>query len=224
MGRGEFRKEDSSGCLAPATPSVLGVGSALESKGRRADTSTRPEAMRITGGFHRGRNLRTPKAAGLRPTTERVRGAIFSILGQGVCKGARVLDLYAGTGIMGIEALSRDASWADFVEVDGKLVRQIHDNLDDMSLAGKSRVYRAKVESVLGRLVGGYDLVFSDPPYRLDVWDELMGAVGERGFVNEGGAVVLEYRFGTDVSETYGVLKQDMNRRYGDTAIALYRT
>jgi 16S rRNA G966 N2-methylase RsmD len=120
---------------------------------------------------------------------------------------------------MGIEALSRDASWADFVEVDGKLVRQIHDNLDDMSLAGKSRVYRAKVESVLVRLVGGYDLVFADPPYRLDVWDELMGAVGERGFVNEGGVVVLEYRFGTDVSETYGVLKQDMNRRYGNRGI-----
>ena len=180
--------------------------------------------MRITGGFHRGRKLRTPKAAGLRPTTERVRGAIFSILGQETCRGARVLDLYAGTGIMGIEALSRDASSADFVEVDGKLVRQIRDNLDDMSLSGKSRVYRAKVENVLGRLGGGYDLVFSDPPYRLDVWDQLMGAVGERGFVNEGGVVVLEYRFGTDVSETYGVLRQDMNRRYGDTAIAVYRT
>jgi len=207
-----------------ATSRVLEMGSALELKGRRAVTSTGPETMRITGGFHRGRNLRTPRAVGLRPTTERVRGAIFSILGQEACKGARVLDLYAGTGIMGIEALSRDASWADFVEVDGRLVRQIRDNLDDMSLAGKSQVYRAKVDSVLGRLVGGYDLVFSDPPYRLDVWDQLMGTVGERGFVNEGGVVVVEYRFGTDVSETYGVLRQDMNRRYGDTAIAVYRT
>ena len=179
--------------------------------------------MRITGGFHRGRRLRTPKAMGLRPTTERVRGAIFSILGQGACRGARVLDLYAGTGVLGIEALSRDASWTDFVEVDGKLVRHIRDNLREMSLAEKSRVYRAKVESVLGRLVRGYDLVFADPPYRVNVWEQLMGTVGKLGFVNEGGIVVLEYRFGTGLSETYGVLTQETNRRYGDTAIAVYR-
>ena len=180
--------------------------------------------MRVTSGTARGRSLKSLRSPVLRPTSGRVRSALFSMLSSLDADLSRVLDLYAGTGALGIEALSRDASWADFVEVDGKLVRQIHDNLDDMSLTGKSRVYRAKVESVLGRLVGGYDLVFSDPPYRLDVWDELMGAVGERGFVNEGGVVVLEYRFGTDVSETYGVLKQDMNRRYGDTAIAVYRT
>ena len=179
--------------------------------------------MRITGGFHRGRRLRAPKAVGLRPTSERVRGAIFSILGQGACKGARVLDLYAGTGMLGIEALSRGASWADFVEVDGRLVRYMRDNLREMSLAEKSRVYRARAERVLDRLAGGYDLVFVDPPYRVNVWEQMMGTVGKRGFVNESGAVVLEYRFGTGLAETYGALRQETNRRYGDTAIAVYR-
>ena len=179
--------------------------------------------MRITGGFHRGRRLRAPKVLGLRPTSERVRGAIFSILGQEACKGARVLDLYAGTGMLGIEALSRGASWADFVEVDGRLVSHIRDSLRGMSLADKSRVYRAKVERVMGRLDGGYDLVFADPPYHVDVWEQMMGSVGRRGFVNENGVVVLEYRFGTALSETYGGLTQEMNRRYGDTAIAMYK-
>lgn len=179
--------------------------------------------MRMTGGSHRGRKLRVPGATGLRPTSERVRAAVFSILGPDACRGVRVLDLYAGTGMLGMEALSRGAEWTDFVEVDARLVRHMRSNLSEMSLEGQTRVYRARVERVLDRLTGGYGLVFADPPYAADVWDQVMGALGRHELVIEGGAVVAEHRYMTVLAETYGVLTQETRRRYGDTGITVYR-
>ena len=137
--------------------------------------------MRVTGGLLRGRRLRVAGSTRLRPTSDRVRGAIFSILGPDACVGAKVLDLYAGTGMLGIEALSRGAESAVFVEVDSTLVRRMRDNLREMSVNKRALVVRGRVERVLDDLDGGYDLVFADPPYRDEVWDELMDRLGKKG-------------------------------------------
>ena len=114
-----------------------------------------PLNVRITGGALRGRTLRAPRVTGLRPTADVVRAAIFAILGPEIVEGARVLDLYAGTGAMGIEALSRRAAWADFVEANGRLARGLRDNLRRLSVEERSRVYGARVEATLAHLPGG---------------------------------------------------------------------
>ncbi|MCH7626588.1 MAG: RsmD family RNA methyltransferase, partial [Chloroflexi bacterium] len=108
--------------------------------------------LRITGGELRGRRLKSAHGSGLRPTSERVRGAMFSIIGRDAVEGARVLDLYAGTGALGIEALSRGAAWADFVESGRGRCREIRDRLRELGLDDRSRVYAGRTLKVLGTL------------------------------------------------------------------------
>ena len=178
--------------------------------------------LRITGGELRGRRLRSARGSGLRPTSERVRGAIFSIVGRDAVEGARVLDLYAGTGALGIEALSRGAVWADFVEFGGGRCREIRDRLRELGLEDRSLVYVGKTSTVLATLSAAYDLVFADPPYEMDEWESVMYLLDARGLVSEGGQVVAEHRGGTDLAEGYGGLRKITSRRYGDTAVSIY--
>ena len=179
--------------------------------------------MRVTGGSLRGRRLRAIRSPRLRPTSDRVRGAIFSILGPGACEGARVLDLYAGTGMLGIEALSRGAEEAVFVEADAALARRMRANLRELSVHERAKVLRGRVERLLERLEGEFDLVFADPPYEEDAWDEVMGRLDGRGLVSARGAVIAEHRSGAATAETYGRLALETRRRYGDSSIAVYR-
>ena len=179
--------------------------------------------VRITGGTHRGRRLRSPGGTGLRPTTEKVRGAVFSILGRDVVHGARVLDLFAGTGVMGIEALSRGAEQADFVEVDALRAKSIREGLSGLSMDERGRVYRMRVERALVSLSGVYDLVFVDPPYDLEDWDALMDGIAASGLTEAEGEVVVEYSSRTSLATRYGGLVEDTRRRYGDTSITIYR-
>ena len=179
--------------------------------------------MRITGGTLKGHRLvGTTKSAALRPTSERVRGAIFSILGPHWVQEARVLDLYAGTGALGIEALSRGAAWVDFVEASTRLGRQIGENLSRLLLDTRSRVYRVRVEKALDVLPGGYDLAFADPPYSIDDWTSLLGRIGAGKLMRERGILVVEHRYGASISERYGQLARLTTKRYGDTAVSIY--
>ena len=180
--------------------------------------------MRITGGSLRGRRIRVASSTRLRPTSDRVRGAVFSILGMQACAGARVLDLYAGTGMLGVEALSRGASSSVFVESDGRLARRMRENLRDISMEEQTKVIRARVERVLDSLEGAFDLVFADPPYGAQVWSDLMGRLGRGDLLSERGVVVVEYRHGTSLADDYGVLTKQTSRRYGDSVIGVYRS
>ena len=178
--------------------------------------------LRITGGELRGRRLRSARGSGLRPTTERVRGAIFSIVGRDAVDGARVLDLYAGTGALGIEALSRGAVWADFVESNSGRSREIRDRLRELDLDDRSRVHAGKTLRIVGTLSTAYDLVFADPPYELDEWESAMSLLHARGLVKEGGQVVAEHGGATSLADAYGGLRLTTSRRYGDTAVSIY--
>ncbi|MBA2505357.1 MAG: 16S rRNA (guanine(966)-N(2))-methyltransferase RsmD [Thermoleophilaceae bacterium] len=117
--------------------------------------------MRVVAGAFKGRRLTAPAGLGTRPTSDRVRESLFQILGP--LEGLRVLDLYAGTGALGIEALSRGAGAAEFVEHDPEAIAAIHTNLDAIGTAG--RVHRGDVLGYLARGAGPFDLVFLDPPY-----------------------------------------------------------
>ena len=178
--------------------------------------------LRITGGVYRGRTLSSTRSDRLRPTTDRVRGAIFSIIGQGRVDGGRVLDLYAGTGALGIEALSRGAKWADFVESDARHARQIRENLRTLSLVDRSHVHQTRVERIVVTLTTTYDAVFIDPPYSMSDWGNLMTQLGQGGFVEENGVVIAEHRTGTLLAERYGKLVRESSRKYGDTSISIY--
>ena len=177
-------------------------------------------SVRIIGGKLGGRRLRG-EGKGLRPTTGRVRAAIFSILGDSVA-GAKALDLFAGTGALGIEALSRGAASADFVEADRRRAEQISRSLDDLGLREIGRVYRGRVERMLGRLPGRYDVVLIGAPYDLKTWDDLLEEIVETGVVGPEGVLVAEYRHGTDLQERYGALERRDSKRYGDSGVSVY--
>ena len=175
--------------------------------------------MRVIAGEWRGRPLKAPPGAATRPTSDRVREALFSILAAKV-PGARVLDLFAGSGALGIEALSRGAKTATFVDKAAPAIRAVGGNLE--ALGADGRVVRAEARRFLGgasRSGRSYDLVFLDPPYRLDA--ALAAALPEavKAVLAPGATVVSE-------SDRRAPLEIDLpiedERRYGDTLIRIH--
>jgi 16S rRNA (guanine966-N2)-methyltransferase len=178
---------------------------------------------RISGGSKRGHKLRSHGGIGLRPTSEKVRSAIFSLIGPESVNGARVLDLYAGTGALGIEALSRGAASAQFVESNPTRCGYIRRALQDLGFAERSRITRGKVEKVLLTIKERFDLVLADPPYRTDPWDTVMTSLLERETLEEGAVIVAEHAKTYEMADTYGDLNIWKRRRYGDTAVSIFR-
>jgi 16S rRNA (guanine966-N2)-methyltransferase len=183
--------------------------------------------MRITGGVHRSRPLRAPKGVNTRPTSDRVREALFAILqADRVLDGARVVDLYAGTGALGLEALSRGARHATFVECARSALEALRANVAALGLEREARIVPALVErsvEILSR-EGPFDLVLADPPYALVRTGELadtLGALVGRGFLAEDARVVVEHSRGDRSPSIEGLSVSDA-RRYGDTVLTLY--
>ena len=176
---------------------------------------------RISGGVYRGRTLRTPRASGLRPTSERVRAALFSIIGTEAVEGKRVADLYAGTGALGLEALSRGAAWVSFVERNGRLCSAIRDHLELLGLGCQAEARRGSVLRTIESLPGGYDLVMADPPYDSDELADLVDALQSPRLLNTGGLVVLEHRSDSEEEYTFGRFSLRASRTYGDTGITI---
>lgn len=176
--------------------------------------------MRIIGGTARGRRLHTPKGRGIRPTPEMVREAVFDILGE--VAGLAVLDLYAGTGAMGLEALSRGAAWATFVDRGRAALELIRRNaevcaFDTLAIvrADPSRGL-APVEAV-GR---HYDLVFCDPPYGQGLIPPTLARLEGSGLLSPGAVIVAEHAPADEVAGV-GRLQVSRSRRYGDVQITL---
>ena len=178
---------------------------------------------RITGGSERGRLLRASRSPELRPTPERVRAAVFSMIGPEAVESARVLDLYAGTGALGIEALSRGAGSVDFVESDAGRCREIRANLETLGLANRGKVHVGRVEKALSRLRGPFGLVLMDPPYDADPWDRVMTQLDGDGKLEREAMVVAEHSSRVDLATAYGALVRARNRSYGDTSVSVYR-
>jgi 16S rRNA (guanine(966)-N(2))-methyltransferase RsmD len=179
--------------------------------------------MRVVGGKSKGQKLKGAVAPGARPTTERVRAAIFNILQGEPHQQERVLDLFAGTGSLGIEALSRGASWADFVERDRRQCQVIQSNLETTGFSASARVYCADVDRSLATLPGPYELVLLDPPYRMLNLDEVLGKIGAApGLVAGGGKVVAGHSKHLTLSPQYGFLSLVSHRRYGDNVVDFY--
>ncbi|MFP5576849.1 MAG: 16S rRNA (guanine(966)-N(2))-methyltransferase RsmD [Acidimicrobiia bacterium] len=131
--------------------------------------------MRVVAGSARGRRIDAPPGTDTRPTTDRVREAVFNALGSlGVVAGAAVVDLFAGSGALGIEALSRGAASAHFVESDRRAVATIEHNLVTLGLADRAVVVPRPVHVAVADLPAPVDLVLADPPYAFDAWSDLL--------------------------------------------------
>ena len=141
--------------------------------------------MRVVAGYLGGRKIEAPSGNSTRPTTDRVREAVFNSLGSmGVIEGALVADLYAGSGAMGIEALSRGAAHCTFIENDRSALRVLNDNVAALGLAGDVTVIQGAVESHVQRL--DVDIVLADPPYDTANWADLMAHLSASLLVAEG--------------------------------------
>ena len=178
--------------------------------------------MRVVGGQFRGRRLRAPRGPDTRPATARVRESVFSALG-GRVEGARVLDLYAGSGSLGIEALSRGGGSAVFVERSRSALDALRANVRSLGVADSVRV----VSRDVGRFVAGhreatgFDIVFADPPW--DISSGRLAAILARvgDWINPGGVVVITRRKG-DAAPTISGLAVADQRRHGDALIIRY--
>src|SRR3990172_1663436 len=179
--------------------------------------------MRVSGGVARGRRLKSPREGATRPTSDLVRGAIFDMLESLGADLSRVLDLYAGTGALGIEALSRGAGWCDFVERDFRSCRLIEENLALTGLRGRAQVHRATAEKAVARLKGAYTLVLADPPYADESTPRVLEGLASSGGLAEEGLVVLEHSRRRAVPEKLGALALKQTRRHGDTCVSIYR-
>ena len=174
--------------------------------------------MRITGGSLKGLKLVFPRIPGVRPMTERTRKALFDILGPRV-RGARVLDLFSGTGALGLEALSRGAEEVVFAEGSSRMVRVILENLKRSGFREKARVLRVQLPRELYRLPKGpYDLIFITPPYGTGLGRETLARL-KAPLLAEEGLIMLEERKQEGFSAENTPWKLIETRRYGETVL-----
>jgi len=161
------------------------------------------------------------KPGTLRPTASRVRLALFSIIASHLV-GARVLDLFAGSGALGIEALERGSASVDFVERSRKIAAALTANLFRLGLGDRTRVFTLRAEKAIEKLDDGYDLIFMDPPYNYQELTGLVEKITAGPLIRRTGHLVVEHFKGRVLPEEVGGFSVEKARRYGDTAITIY--
>jgi 16S rRNA (guanine966-N2)-methyltransferase len=187
--------------------------------------------MRVIAGTYRSRILKSLKGLALRPTSDRLRETLFNVLGPSV-SGARFLDLFAGTGAIGIEALSRGAAEIVFIENYAPAAKLIRRNLDSLAIRSGFTVFPTDVlrglEMLATRLKdasAGFDFVFLDPPYAAaEEYARVLKFLGAADLLAPGGIVVAEHRRSFDLPEEAGVLGRVRVLRQGDAALSFYRS
>jgi len=180
--------------------------------------------MRVIAGELGGRRLHAPHGDRTRPTSDRVREALFMSLGS--LAGGRVVDLYAGSGALAIEALSRGAAWADLVEPDLRARAAIARNLEELGLDGRAKVWPLRLPGGLGRIPAALHeaaVVFADPPYGGRDARAVLAALGAPGVLAPGARFVLETHAKDDVPGRDGTLALERERQYGETLVHVYK-
>jgi len=187
-------------------------------------------AMRIIAGSLRSRRLEAPPGLATRPSSDRLRETLFNVLAPRI-EGAVFLDLYAGSGAVGLEALSRGAARVEFVERDAAALKVMRGNLERLGIAGGFRVHAAGVGAFLRRVVEAgkkreqYDIVFLDPPWEAtDEYAATLGLLGgaAAGLLGEEALVIAEHRKKQRLVERYGSLERMRLLEQGDAALSFY--
>ena len=179
--------------------------------------------MRIITGKAKGHRLKVPKGTVVRPATDLVRGAIFSILETTTSDWAQVLDLFAGSGALGIEALSRGAGWVDFVERKPRCCAIIKQNLEKAKLEAQAHIYCCSVAKAISFLNKEYSIILIDPPYSDSSIGSLVTQLATSKLVGVGSTVVVTHSSHLPLSSSYAALNLIKERRHGDSCIAVYQ-
>jgi 16S rRNA (guanine966-N2)-methyltransferase len=179
--------------------------------------------MRVIAGKSKGKKLKSPKG-NTRPLSDQAKESLFNIL-QPYTEGSRFLDLFAGSGGVGIEAISRGAVLSVFVELDKKTVQVIRDNLALCGFTDKAEVYNYDVlrsVKILKRKEDKFDIIFIGAPYGSPALESVMEELSDGTLLDDGGIVIAEYRAKHNISEEFGKLKRVREARYGDTVLSFY--
>jgi 16S rRNA (guanine(966)-N(2))-methyltransferase RsmD len=184
------------------------------------------DAMRITAGSLRGRRLAAGRGKAIRPTSSRVREAIFNLL-QDRIDGARVLDLFAGAGALGIEALSRGAISVLFVDSSRTAKKTIEENLKQLEIGEHGQVFCSEVKKTIGALSQSgerFQVIFIDPPYGKGMAEDSLQAIAQGSILSQDGIVLVEHDKREQIDDEYGILRLKTSKRYGDTRVSVFVT
>ena len=178
--------------------------------------------MRVIAGKYKGRKLESPDNYDIRPTTDKAKEALFSILYNDI-PGARVLDLFAGSGGLGIEALSRGAAECIFADHSRKSVSLVRRNLEACHVEEPARVLAGDYRKILAGLEGSFDIILMDPPYDAGLLEEAFRLIQDHGLLSEGGVIVCEHRKEEELPEEVSGFVMEKQRRYGIVKLSIYR-
>ena len=179
--------------------------------------------MRVIAGKAKGHRLKVPKGTTTRPATDLVRGAIFSILENVAGDWTEVLDLFSGSGALGIEALSRGAGWVDFVERKPRCCDIIRENLEKVKLTGQAHVYCCSVAKAFSFLNKEYNIILMDPPYSDSSIGTLIEQLANSRLVGKETTLIVTHSPHLILDPTYASLNLIKEHRHGDSYIAVYR-
>ena len=179
--------------------------------------------VRVIAGKAKGHKLKVPKGTVTRPATDLVRGAIFSILESTATDWAQVVDLFAGSGALGIEALSRGAGWVDFVEREPRCCDIIRQNLEKTKLGAQAHIYCCSVAKALSFLDKEYGIILMDPPYSNSSIGNLVAQLATSKLVGTDSVIVVTHSPRLSLNSTYAPLNLIKEHRHGDSCIAVYR-
>lgn len=178
--------------------------------------------MRVITGKARGVTLKTPDGMQTRPTSDRVKEALFSIINFDI-PGARVLDLFGGTGQLGIEALSRGAASATFVDAGEPACKLIRENLKRTKLEADAKVVRSDYLTYLNRCREEYTIIFLDPPYAEVFLENSLKRIAEIDILQSNGIIVAERPLGKELTQEMEGFTRSKDYKYGNTLLTIYR-
>jgi 16S rRNA (guanine966-N2)-methyltransferase len=179
--------------------------------------------MRVITGKAKGHHLKFPRGTKTRPVTDLVRGAIFSILENIADDWSQVLDLFAGSGALGIEALSRGAGWVDFVESEPKCCDIIKENLKKTRLSAQAHIYCCNVSKALSFLDKEYNIILMDPPYSNSSTGDFLTQLATSGLVGTKTTIVVTHSARQPLYQTRAAINLVKEHRHGDSCISFYQ-
>lgn len=180
--------------------------------------------LRVISGELRGRKLEKLEGMSIRPTSDRVKESLFNMFGTRVFE-SRFLDLFAGTGGIGIEAYSRGAAEVVLIDVDAKSIEVLKGNLQKLNIIDKVEVYNTDYINAINKLAADlrkFDIIFMDPPYLKDYEKNALAAVSEKDLLSDGGVIVVEHDITDKMPETSGKLSIMRHKKYGNTMLTFY--
>lgn len=181
--------------------------------------------MRIIAGYAKGRKLKSPENQDIRPTSDRVKEAIFSMIAFYI-PGKIVLDLFAGTGNLGLEALSRGAKFSVFVDNNREALKLVNQNIKLLGYKDKTSVVFSdalKALDLFRKRNEKFDIVFIDPPYRQSLYGEIIQSIAENDIIDRSGILIIEHPADIKLKDEYEGLKKIKEKKYGNTSITILK-